>query len=86
MNDNGLKDVLFAGAEEFAHPLRDVANAESIRNHLLQNWQAANTPGNLSTWNYTFEQYLLDIFYDRLALHRWPGFITEGSATRGWDR
>ena len=33
------------GVEEHAHFLRDVKDAERIRNHLLTNWTLANIPG-----------------------------------------
>ncbi|KAK9817823.1 hypothetical protein WJX72_002730 [[Myrmecia] bisecta] len=34
-----------SGVKEYTHPLRNVADAESIRNSLIANWSKANTPG-----------------------------------------
>lgn len=33
------------GVSEHAHFLRDVRNAEAIRNRLIENWSLANVPG-----------------------------------------
>jgi NADH:ubiquinone reductase (non-electrogenic) len=33
------------GVEKYAHFLRDVKDAEQIRNELLKNWTLANVPG-----------------------------------------
>lgn len=38
------------GVTEHAHFLRDVRNAEAIRNRLIENWSLANVPGALLSW------------------------------------
>ena len=57
------------GVEKYAHPLRDIAHANAIRNKLIANWSLANTPNRHGS-NYAFSssmQYLAceHIFQDR---------------------
>ena len=37
------------GVEKYAHPLRDIAHANAIRNKLIANWSLANTPNRHSS-------------------------------------
>jgi len=32
------------GVEKYSHPLRDIHDANAIRNNLIANWSKANTP------------------------------------------
>lgn len=36
------------GVSKYAHFLRDVRNAEAIRNRLIENWSLANVPGGVA--------------------------------------